>query len=152
MRDDADIVEIDNHCGEVTDVAYIQGNLAVEKRSGQKVRVRETKKVVYRRTTIPMQEKLLYLFTIAVCVIVAGMIIWRYAQIYEMNTKIEQIERDIKALEMENRNLKLEVFELQNPKRLREMGEALGLRMSNEDAGSAGVKSADNKVNIASNE
>ena len=106
--------------------AYIHGNLAVEERVSRPA-PRENKKVVYRKKTIPTQEKLLYLFTIAICVLVAGVIIWRYAQIYEVNTKIQQIEQQITQLENENKMLKLEVYKLQDPKRLIEAGKQLGL-------------------------
>ncbi len=112
--------------------AYMHGNLAVE----ESIRPRETasqkRKLVYRRKAIPVQEKLLYLFTIAVCVFVAGVIIWRYAQIYEVNTQIQQIQNQIEALQDENKSLKLEVMQLQDPKRLIEEGKALGLRPSSD--------------------
>lgn len=116
--------------------AYIHGNLAVEERKGSKVKIRETRKIVYRKKAIPTQEKLLYLFTILMCVFVAGVIIWRYAQIYEVNTKIQQIEHEMRILQDENETLKLEVHKLQDPKRLIEKGKALGLA----EPGEANIK------------
>jgi cell division protein FtsL len=99
--------------------AYIHGSLATQQRPGQKVTVKETKKVVYRNKSLPVQEKLLYLFTVLVCVAVASLIIWRYAQIYEMNTKILKFETDIEVLQAENSVLKHKVESLSNPDRLR---------------------------------
>lgn len=105
--------------------AYIHGNLALEERSSRKVKVKE--KVVVRRRSIPVQEKLLYLFTIIVCVIVAGAIIWRYSQIYEMSNKIQQIEREMKVLQVENNKLKLEIGKLSSPERFQKEAVKFGL-------------------------
>lgn len=107
--------------------AYINGNLALEPKTIKKVKVQEHKKTVIKRKTIPMQEKLLYLFTVIVCVIVAGAIIWRYAQIYEMNTRIQKIENEIKTLQIENNKLKLEITKFQDPKKLLKQAQELGL-------------------------
>ena len=96
--------------------AYIQGNLAVDQ--NQAYHVHDRKKTVYRRKSISMKEKIFYLLTIIVCVSIAGFILARYAQIYEMNTKIQEIEKQIELLEKENVNLKLEASRLKDPKRL----------------------------------
>lgn len=106
----------------------MHGNLALDDRTERKDRVktRESKKTVVRRYTIPAKEKLLYLFTIILCVIVAGLIIFRYTQIYEVNTKIQHIEKEITRLEAENRSLMLSVRKLQEPSRLNEIGVQLG--------------------------
>ncbi|MEF3305533.1 cell division protein FtsL [Paenibacillus sp. GYB003] len=107
--------------------AYINGNLAIEPKPTKKSKVQEKKKVVVKRKTIPVQEKLLYLFTVIVCVLVAGVIIWRYAQIYELNTRMQKIESQIKALQIENNKLKLEITKYQDPKRLLDQAKSLGL-------------------------
>lgn len=125
--------------------SYIQGNLAIDEKRKQKEKVIERKRVIYRRKSLPTQEKLLYLFTMVLCVIVAGVIIWRYAQIYEVNTKIQQIENEIHILENENKQLKLEVNKLQDPKRMIEAAKQLGLRPSGEGE----IKEVPNGVNIA---
>lgn len=107
--------------------AYIHGNLALEPKNSTKPKGREAKKIVYRKRPIPVQEKLLYLFTILICVVVAGTIIWRYAQIYEMNTRIQMIEKEIKTLQVENNKLKLEISKAQDPKRLQDLANQYGL-------------------------
>lgn len=108
--------------------AYIHGSLAVEQSTEKKkVTVKETKKIVYRNKTLPVQEKLLYLFTILICVAVASLIIWRYAQIYEMNTKILKLETDIQMLQADNSVLKHKVESLSNPDRLRQEALKLGM-------------------------
>jgi cell division protein FtsL len=112
---------------------YMHGNLALDDRNERTIKTRETKQAAVRKQMIPAQEKLLYLFTIMICVVVAGVIIFRYAQIYEVNTRVQQIEAKIEQLENENRTLKLSVRKLQEPKRLIEMGEALGFVPSAEE-------------------
>jgi cell division protein FtsL len=105
--------------------AYIHGSLALEERSGPAPKKKE--RVLYRKKTMPMQEKLLYLLTVVLCVVAAGSIIWRYAQIYEMNNRIVQIEREIKLLQVENNKLKLEIGRQSSPERLQEAAKSLGL-------------------------
>jgi cell division protein FtsL len=114
--------------------SYIHGSLAVEEKSrkGQRVIVRETKKVVQRQRAIPVQEKLLYLFTVAVCVMVAGIVIWRYAQIYEINNNIHNIEVQLKQLEAENSTLKQMINKANNPDQLKKDGEKNGLTSIND--------------------
>lgn len=109
--------------------AYIHGSSATQPRPAQKekVTVKETKRVVYRNRSLPVQEKLLYLFTVLVCVAVASLIIWRYAQIYEMNTKILKFETDIQKLQAENSVLKHKVEALSSPDRLRTEATKVGL-------------------------
>ena len=50
----------------------------------------------------------------------------RYAQIYEINTRIQQMEQEIRRIELENSTLKLEVAKLQDNKRLLEISKELG--------------------------
>lgn len=97
--------------------AYIRGNLAVEERQSpsQRVKIKETRRVVYRTSRLPIQEKLLYLFTVLICVLVAGTVIWRYAQIYQMNTRIHSVEKQITRLEAENNALKEKLSKMMNP-------------------------------------
>lgn len=114
---------------------YVHGNLAMEEKVNREktVRIRETKRKVYRKKAIPVQEKLLYLFTVVLCVIVAGTIIWRYAQIYEMNTQIHTIETQIKALQAENDILKQQWNKANDPERLRTEAEKSGLSQIDPD-------------------
>ena len=114
--------------------AYIHGNLATQERqkSGGRVKIKETRKVVYRTRQLPLQEKLLYLFTVCLCVVVAGAIIWRYAQIYQMNTQIHSIEKRITQLEAENSSLKEELSKRQDPELLKDDALAQGLNLVEE--------------------
>jgi cell division protein FtsL len=114
---------------------YVHGNLAMEEQVNreQTIRIKETKKKVYRKRAIPTQEKLVYLFTVVLCVIVAGTIIWRYAQIYEMNTNIHTIETQIKQLQAENDILKQQWNKANDPDRLRKEAEETGLSIIDPD-------------------
>ncbi|QGQ95771.1 cell division protein FtsL [Paenibacillus psychroresistens] len=132
---------------------YVHGNLAMEEQVNREtVKVREIKRKVYRKKAIPVQEKLLYLFTVLLCVIVAGTIIWRYAQIYEMNTEIHTIETQIKALQAENDILKQQWNKANDPERLRIEAEKTGLSQLDPDeithvpSKPSLSKSTDNKV------
>ena len=105
--------------------AFMHGNLALEERTSHNVKVKE--RVVVRRRSMPVQEKLLYLLTIIVCVIVAGAIIWRYAQIYEMSTQIRHIEHELKLMQVENNKLRLEIGRLSSPERFQQEAVKYGL-------------------------
>ena len=98
----------------------------VERRQQQRVIYKEQRKKVYRRSVVTPQEKLLWLSGIILCVLVAGAILFRYAQIYEINTRIQQMEHQIRKIELENSTLKLEVAKLQDNKRLLEIARELG--------------------------
>ncbi len=114
---------------------YMHGNLAVSPSQNQRVSMRrERSRVIVRKLAIPAKEKLLYLFVIVLCVVIAGAIIYNYAQIYEINTKIQQVEKEIETIDRENRTLMLSVRMLQDPKKLVEMGESLGFYVPNEES------------------
>jgi cell division protein FtsL len=113
--------------------AYIQGNLAIDKNPRHKVTIKETRKVVVRHKSLPVQEKMLYLFTVLLCVIVAGVIIWRYAQIYQMNANMLKIQQDIRQMQAENSSLKQEVEMLKSIPRLEEEAQKLGLKPQHQD-------------------
>lgn len=129
--------------------AYIHGNLAVEERRpaapAGRVKIKETRKVVYRTSRLPVQEKLLYLFTVFVCVVVAGTIIWRYSQIYQMNTRIHDVELQIRHLEAENSSLKEKLSKLQEPEQLMKEAQTKGLS-STPDGKTIRVPSKDAKA------
>lgn len=110
-------------------MAYVNGNLALQpKRKPEKQQaIRETKRVVVKKKTIPMQEKLLYLFTILMCVVVAFVIISRYAQIYDMNLQIKQLNNEYQTMNVEMEELKKQVEMLSDPERIRKMAETQGM-------------------------
>ncbi|OCT17103.1 cell division protein FtsL [Paenibacillus pectinilyticus] len=116
--------------------SYIQGNLALDPKkkpnTGPRVKIKETTKVVYRNSSLPAQEKMLYLFTVVLCVIVAGVIIWRYAAIYQMNADIQKMQGEIREVQAQNSALKQEVEKLQSPDRLKEEATRLGFNLQDD--------------------
>lgn len=111
---------------------YVQGNLALKEQHETRTVYREERRVVRRKKSIPTKEKLFYLFAVLICVAAAGLVIFRYAQVYEVNAKIQQMEKEIQRLEEENNTLQLEVNVLNDPKRLIEKAKLLGLRQAEE--------------------
>jgi len=130
-------------------MAYVNGNLALQpKRKPEKQpTIRETKRVVVTRKSIPVQEKLLYMFTVLVCVAVAGVIIFRYAQIYDMNLKIKQLNNEYQTMNVEMEVLKKQVEKLSDPERIRKMAESQGMVSSLE--GGITVQTADKELESA---
>lgn len=115
-------------------MAYINGNLALQpkRKQEQDYKIRETKKKVIKRKSLPVQEKLLYLFTVLVCVVVAGVIIFRYAQIYDMNLQIRQLTNEQQTMNVEMADLKRQVEMLSDPERIRKMAETQGMASSSD--------------------
>jgi cell division protein FtsL len=132
-------------------MAYVNGNLALQpkRKPEQKKAFRETKKVVVKRKSLPVQEKLLYMFTIIVCVIVAGVIIFRYAQIYEINNDIKNMTNKYAAMEVEMKELQKQVETLSNPERIEQQAEELGMGDFSEDT--LKVKTGDKETATAMN-
>ncbi|MFC5532175.1 cell division protein FtsL [Cohnella yongneupensis] len=82
---------------------------------------------VVRRRTLPLAEKLLYLFTIAVVVLVAGFIIFRYAQIYQLNGQIQDTTKQYNQTTDQMNELQREVERLSDMKRIKDMAEGYGM-------------------------
>lgn len=127
----------------------MHGSLAVEEHYEPRktVKIKKTRKVVVRKHQVPAREKLFYLFAIMICVVIAGTIILRHAQIYEVNTKIQHIEKEIERLEMQNKALVLDVRKLQEPSKLYEIGVELGFVQPADHAVSQIMSQSDMLVN-----
>lgn len=101
-------------------MAYTRGNLAVQpKRKEEADRLyREKTKVVTRRMVLPLQEKLLYMLTLGVFVLVAATLIWRYVHIYDLNLQAQKLDaqiastkKDIATFQMEKQTLEQSVVQ-----------------------------------------
>lgn len=110
-------------------MAYMHGNLAVQpkQRTEERQAVAQKKKVAVRRKPLPVQEKLLYLFTILICVVVAGVIIMRYAQIYQMNLEIRQLTIQMGQMNEQINELRRQVETKSDPQRIREQASLQGM-------------------------
>lgn len=110
-------------------MAYMHGNLAVQpqKRQQRQASAQTKTRVVVRRKSLPVQEKLLYLFTVAMCVVVAGVIIFRYAQIYQMNLEIKQLTEKYETLSVQQKELQRKYETLSDPGMIKRKAEELGM-------------------------
>jgi len=78
-------------------MAYTRGNLAVQPKRKEEVNplYREKTKVVTRRMVLPLQEKLLYMLTLTLFVLMAAALIWRYLHIYDLNKQAQELDAEI---------------------------------------------------------
>lgn len=88
-------------------MAYTRGNLAVKEKSAERTHpgYREKTKVVTHRTYLPMKEKFLYLLTVVICVMVASLLIWQNANIYDLNKQGQKAEKRTKNMNAEIKQL-----------------------------------------------
>lgn len=109
-------------------MAYTRGNLAVKEKTAERgypsQRYRETTKVVTRRSSLPVREKLLYMLTIMFCVAVMAGLLWQNVtlynikrQMFNLNTDIQTINAEVKELTIQKEKLEEEV-----PKKAAELG------------------------------
>jgi len=104
------------------------GNLALKperkpQETKQQARQRDT---VVRRRQLPIGEKLLYLFTIVVCATVAGLIIYRYAEIYQINRQIQDVNKAYETTSGQLKELQREVERLSDPQKIIDEAKKLG--------------------------
>ncbi len=133
-------------------MAYVNGNLALQpkRKQDQQTVIKETKRLVKTRKSLPVQEKLLYMFTVLMCVVVAGVIIFRYAQIYDMNLQIKKLNSDYQTMNIEMEDLKKQVEMLSDPERIRKLAETQGMVSSLE--GGITVNTGDDEIKSAMRE
>ncbi|TJY43380.1 cell division protein FtsL [Cohnella pontilimi] len=105
------------------------GNLALrpERKPQQQAQPVKQRERVIRRRQLPMGEKLLYLFTLALFVIVAGVVLFRYAQIYQVNREIQEINRKYEQTTVQIKELQREVERLSDPGRINKKATEMGM-------------------------
>ncbi|HTG69359.1 MAG TPA: cell division protein FtsL [Candidatus Udaeobacter sp.] len=130
----------------------MNGNLALQpkRKQDQQTVIKETKRLVKTRKSLPVQEKLLYMFTVLMCVVVAGVIIFRYAQIYDMNLQIKKLNSEYQTMNIEMEDLKKQVEMLSDPERIRRLAETQGMVSSLE--GGITVNTGDDEIKSAMRE
>lgn len=109
--------------------AYTRGNLAVEEqnRSQRKVKVRETHKVVYRSRSLPAREKLFCLAAVLLIAFVGGIVISKYALIYQVNKEMYDTKVKIQAVQEDTATKKNMLATFRNPDNLKKLANQLGL-------------------------
>ncbi|MDN4599916.1 hypothetical protein P5G61_01640 [Paenibacillus sp. F6_3S_P_1C] len=99
-------------------MAYTRGNLAVKEKASQErvtqQRYKETTKVVTRRTGLPAREKFLYLITLVAVIVVGGVMMSRYAHIYDLNKQAQTTLSDVREAEKTIADLQVEKERLNN--------------------------------------
>jgi cell division protein FtsL len=103
--------------------AYIHGNLATDERTNHRIRYEVTKHKTVKKSAIPQAEKLLYLFSILIFVVVSGILVSRVTESYENNYKLQEIEFQIESLSEQNKTLQLKISELQSPERIMDIAQ-----------------------------
>ncbi|OUM95935.1 MAG: cell division initiation protein [Thermobacillus sp. ZCTH02-B1] len=110
-------------------MAIMHGNLAMKpnKRPEREPEIQEVRRKIIRRKPLPVQEKLLYLFTVVVCVMAASVILFRYAEIYRMNLEIRELTQRYEQLNLQIKELERKVETLSDPGEITEKAIELGM-------------------------
>ncbi|MGG1311787.1 MULTISPECIES: cell division protein FtsL [Cohnella] len=85
-----------------------------------------------RRRSIPVGEKLLYLFTVFLFVAVSSVVIYRYAGLYQLNREIQDVTARYEQQVEEAKELQREVEKLKDPGRIKEIARQNGLIQNDE--------------------
>lgn len=107
-------------------MSYYQGNLALKQEPVMRKQTRQTTRTVQTTKTLPKKEKMLYLVSLAVCGLIASLIILNNAIVYQTNLDLQQSKQAIKELNQANAILQVQIRSMHEPKRLQEMGKMLG--------------------------
>lgn len=110
-------------------MAYMNGNLALQpkRKPEQRQVVKETTRVMVKRKPLPVQEKLLYLCTVIIFVIVAGFFIFKHAEVYQMNLKAKLMNAQYNEMAVDLKDLQTQVQILSDPDRIKEIAEQQGM-------------------------
>lgn len=80
--------------------------------------------------TLPVSEKLIYLFSVVLCVCLALIVLSRYAKVTELSVAIQKTQIQIEEREKQQLQLKMEKNKLQSVERIRKFAESQGLELS----------------------
>jgi cell division protein FtsL len=106
---------------------YIEGNLALKHKHTLQAYPSVKVKRVSPQSNLNAHNKLFVLMLVFVCVVIAVTVLWRYSQIYQMNTDILRVQQEMKQLQLENELLKQEIEKSQSSERLKLEATKLGL-------------------------
>jgi cell division protein FtsL len=107
--------------------AYINGNLALQPTHTTPSKANESNHQITKKQNIRTKQKLAILFIVVAFFAITFMILFRYVQVYQMNTEILNIQKEMKQIHLENELLKQEIEKLQSPDRLKQEAVKLGL-------------------------
>lgn len=89
--------------------------------------VKKKKRRLLQARGLPAGEKLLYLFSVVVCVALAVLVISQYAKVTELNMEIQKVEEEAKRIQEINRQLEAEKNMLSSGERIRRFAEMRGM-------------------------
>lgn len=105
-----------------------QGNVALAvpvKRKQAPVKAAKSLKKAY----LTVGEKLLYLFSVVICVLLASIVLSKYAKVAELNVSIHQVTTQIDQTKKVNLQLETEKKKLGSVERVRKFAEDRGLQL-----------------------
>lgn len=118
------------------------GNLATIPKTRPKTQ-RVSRKVI-RRKGLPIKEKLLYLGTVIVFVLITSGVLSQQAELSKINYEIQQTESRINQVKAEITTLEAEEKELLDPERIKKIAAEKGLAFNPDRIQSAQTEDQDN--------
>lgn len=103
------------------------GNLATVPKP--KTRTRQIKRKIVHKKGLPVKEKLLYLGTVILFVLVTSVVLSNQAKLTEINVEIQQLEQQMTQVEADIVNLEAEARKLRDPERIKRMARELGMEL-----------------------
>ncbi|MFC4076539.1 cell division protein FtsL [Salinithrix halophila] len=92
------------------------------------------------RRGLPAGEKILYLFSVIICVALASLVLSRYAAVAELNVKLQKVEQETVQLQDTNQQLESEQKELKSGERIRRYAEDKGMILAERNRPEKSVK------------
>ncbi len=107
---------------------YVHGNLATKPIVEQGMHIQEPQRRLKSGIKKNVSERSLYIIMVLIFVIVSTIVISRYAAVYELNIRTDELEQQLKVLKKENDVMKLKITQLSNPHTLLKDAEKIGLQ------------------------
>lgn len=109
------------------------GNLAYKyQENNQYINQRKTK-ISKKKSSMPIGEKLFYIFSVLFVVTLSSIVISGYAQIAEYNYSIQKTKQSISELNLQTEHLQTEIADLSSPDRIIKIAtDELGMSMNEE--------------------
>lgn len=101
------------------------GNLAFIPQT--KPKTRSVRRKIVRKKSLPVKEKLLYLGTVIVFVLITSLVLAHQAKLAELNYDIQQVEKQTTQVMAEMTTLEEQAKELLKPERIIEMAKSRGM-------------------------
>ncbi|SMO48219.1 cell division protein FtsL [Melghirimyces algeriensis] len=107
-----------------------RGNTAIAYQPEPQPRILPKKKKRVQRKELPAREKILYMVSIVIFVVLASGILSRYAEVAELHMELQKMERQTAQLEEGNKHLQKKKNELRSADRIRQFAREKGMVMA----------------------